>query len=57
MKKYKDIDTGEIFTETELAYMLHTFQYDFPDDYKDMSLDEFINSMLWQSGGNLEVIR
>lgn len=57
MKKYRDIETGEVITENDLSYMLHVFAYDFPEDYKDMSLDEFISSMLWQSGGSLEVIK
>lgn len=54
MRKFFDIETREIITEEVLAETLELLKED--DDYKDITLGQYINNCLTINNGTLEEI-
>ena len=54
MRNFLDIETGDIITEQTLAETLELLKED--DDYKDITLEQYINNCLTTNNGTLEEI-
>ena len=51
---YRDIDTQELFTESQLLEMYAGNADIYADEYGNF--DTWLMAQLWQSGGNLETV-
>ena len=54
MRNFLDIETGEIITEQLLAETLDLLKED--PDYKDITLNQYINNCLTINNGTLEEV-
>lgn len=56
MRKFRDIETGKIVTEEQLAEEYTSKLGEQPETYKDMTLTQYINNCMTRNNGTLEEI-